>query len=183
MNQSRLRWIASALLPVALLAMQTLGSSDLYHGTPSVMIGRDVRLKTGRGELALTGSEANQLGRILKFIDKHTTRGDAILVVPQAPLIYFLSDRKNPTRFELLRQGRWTTVEEEKAIVDDIRAALPKVVIYEDQSHLPPEKRFARYAPRIETFLRENYCEADRAVSFKLMLPVESSECRRAIGS
>jgi 4-amino-4-deoxy-L-arabinose transferase-like glycosyltransferase len=67
----------------------------------------------------------------LESIHERTLPGDSIFVYPTAPLLYPLSQRTNPTRFDHLNPGAATSRQVEE-IIADIQAANVQVVVVSD---------------------------------------------------
>jgi len=45
--------------------------------------------------------------KVASFIDNHTTKNDYIFAYPDAPLLYFILDRKNPSKDSLYEIDSW----------------------------------------------------------------------------
>jgi len=176
-RRAKRAWLPVAMAPALLFAVQSFGDNGLHHGTPSVMAGRNTRFVAQRANLVLSEAEAKQMEGVLDFLHDSIRPGAPILVVPDAPLFYFLSDGRNPARFEVFRAGRWNASSEEEEIVMELSERMPSAVIYRDQSYKRPEERMESYAPRLHRFIESNYCLAGRAGVYRLMLPENSAEC------
>lgn len=96
--------------------------------------------------------------------------GDGLYVHPYMPLLYFLTQAHNPTRFAYLGPGMMTTVEESDAL-HDLERTPPQWVFY-----LPlTREEFLRVFPggaglnqrfdRIESWIQANYRPANPAVT------------------
>jgi len=167
----RQAWFVLAAVPLLLVASQTFSDNSLHHGTPIVASGRDTRVKLSGGDIILSEAEASELTGAFDFIVRHSKADEPILVVPDAPLLYFLADRRNPTPFELMRMGRFDVPESERRVVDILEARRPALVVYRKQEHLPKDRRFDGYAPQIEAFIMDNYRRVNESGSFYLLLP------------
>lgn len=176
-RSGKIAWKVAPLIPIFIFAAQSFGDNQLHHGTISVMKGRDTPLEVRGCTLVLDRYEAEEVKGVLEFIAANTRAGASILVVPHSSLFYFLTDRNNPTRFDLLRRGRWENAEQEAAVLADIVKATPEAVIYQDLSKAPERVVFREYAPQIDDYIHKNFCEAGRSVTYILMLPADSPKC------
>jgi hypothetical protein len=118
------------------------------------------------GELRVAPDQAADVRRMLATIKP----GDGLYVHPYMPLLYFLTQAHNPTRFAFLGPGMMTKVEESDALADLSRTP-PQWVFF-----LPlTREEFLRVFPggvglnqrfeRIEDWIRTNYRPASPAVT------------------
>jgi Dolichyl-phosphate-mannose-protein mannosyltransferase len=116
-------------------------------------------------------SEAKWLEEVVDRIEIYTDKGDPILALPLNPVFYFLTDRINPTRYDWVLPGMLTP-EEEKGMVEQLKNAPPKVIVYVD---IPidgkEERRLANYAPQLYGFIAENYRFDEMIGLFQILLP------------
>lgn len=116
-------------------------------------------------------SEAKWLEEVVDRIEIYTDKGDPILALPLNPVFYFLTDRINPTRYDWVLPGMLTP-EEEKGMVEQLKNAPPKMIVYVD---IPidgkEERRLANYAPQLYEFLIENYQFDEMIGLFQILLP------------
>lgn len=82
------------------------------------------------GRIKIPVEQAADLNAILGLIGGHSESGDYILDLSDQPLIYFLSQRRCPTRFHLMSQCNSPILKE--MMVDEVRSKsrLPRIVIY-----------------------------------------------------
>ena len=77
------------------------------------------------GDLRASAADAASLERLLQL----TPPGDSLYVHPYMPLLYFLTQSVNPTRFSYLAPGLMTSCEERAALAD-LRAKPPARILY-----------------------------------------------------
>lgn len=118
------------------------------------------------GDLRVAPDQAADVRRMLATIHP----GDGLYVHPYMPLLYFLTQARNPTRFAFLGPGMMTTVEESQAL-DELSRNPPQWVFY-----LPLTRdEFLRVFPggaglnqrfeRIEGWIQANYQPVQPAVT------------------
>lgn len=112
-----------------------------------------------RSSLRVPDSEAGQYEAIVRIVQDNAAPGSCILALPDCPEIYYLADRKNPTRrlYDFL-----TDVRERGRDVQQLMAtgAIPVVVINLKPSHSPP------VAKEFLGQLRQHYRERRRINHF-----------------
>ena len=64
-----------------------------YHAVPQATL-----LDVERGGLRVSASDAQRYRRLVREVRARTAPGEAVYVTPDAPEVYFLADRPNPTR-------------------------------------------------------------------------------------
>lgn len=92
------------LLPWALMSLGYLVSSSMGG----------VRVSTPVGTLRVQPNDAEAVERLLATVK----RNDRLFVQPYMPLLYFLTQAENPTRFSFLAPGMMTSLEERQALAD-----------------------------------------------------------------
>ena len=84
---------------------------------------------------------------------------EPVFVAPYMSLIYYLSDRKNPTRHDNLMYGYLPTPEGEQQLIEEIRRAGVRFVVY-DPDNGPDrdgERGMRSYYPELHEFLLSEY--------------------------
>ena len=99
---------------------------------------------------------------VLDFLDGHVAPGEPVFVYPYAPMYYFLSGAKNPTRYSILMY-RMNTVAQFHEVVQSLEANKVRYVMW-DQSfpewasksfpayHIPPADQLI-----VEPYLTQHY--------------------------
>jgi hypothetical protein len=95
---------AALLVPTAAVAPLLYGRSiGLRHEQPSVPLGLD------RAAVVLPPADGSPLRDAITFIRDRTAPGDPLFAYPVDPLVNFLADRPNPTRFDHFLPGARST--------------------------------------------------------------------------
>lgn len=125
-----------------------------------------VKLSTPVGELRASKDSAASLQQLFGAVKP----GDSAFVYPYKPLLYFLTQAKNPTRYSYLAPGMMND-RDEQSVLSDLRRSPPKWVLF---LRLTPEE-FLRVFPggdvsklhfqRIEAWIDANYAPAVPDVS------------------
>lgn len=111
-------------------------------------------VRTERAQGIRTASlEAQRIDVVTGYIREHTAPDDHIFVVPWAAGFYFLTDRKNPTRTDLML---FEDPEIYPCLLSRLEQQPPKYVIY-GYTWDVDEKRFRDYAAPIDRYIRSRY--------------------------
>jgi len=104
-----------------------------------------------RCSLKISASDRAMFKRLTDIIRRETAPGDFILAIPNDAELYFLTDRRNPTRFYNAAQGTATP-----DLLSDVLRALektpPRLVIFR-----PGDKYNTRATAEIMTTVRATY--------------------------
>jgi Dolichyl-phosphate-mannose-protein mannosyltransferase len=113
------RWFTAVLLGfLAVWAVVFLAQ------TASTLL-REVAVVTPVGNLRATPSDARAVGALLRVVRPN----DALFVHPYQPLLYFLTQGRNPTRYSYLAPGMMTR-NEEVAALEALENSPPKWLLY-----------------------------------------------------
>jgi len=124
-------------------------------GAALQLSGDKVTVKTARGVLLASDERGVILDTIIAHVKLTTEPGDTIFVVPHNPLIYFFTERKNPTRYDNLQPdtpGR----QAEQEIIASLEKDRTETIIFE-QEEFPKKTRFPKAYPDIYRYITENY--------------------------
>jgi hypothetical protein len=128
-------------------------------------IGRDVRrwyaepLGLERASLMVSPRERSLLRGAAEFVRQRTAPGDPIFVAPDMPVVYFVTNRRNPTPYDLVIPGNIS----EDVILDRLREARPACAVYNPKMYLE-FPAFEILFPRVEEYLRREY-QVDETIS------------------
>ncbi len=138
---------------------------------------RETTQLTTLGRIHGRPADLSALGRIQSRI----APSDTLFVFPYRPLLYFITGAQNPTRYSFLQPGmasdhdQWETVRE-------LQARPPRWIVYAHVSARdilltwPSTDPQRLEMPSIESFLRENYREAERWGDLELLEQTESRD-------
>lgn len=116
-----------------------------------------------------TGIEINtaETDRLIKLIDAEVDKNATIFVFPQAPEIYFLSDRRNATSFDT--PTTFYTSYYQKTMINELKNNQPKLIIYK----LSDSKEFINDSLHdVNEFILQNYKAAETFGDEVVMRPV-----------
>ena len=135
-----------------------------YVGSILVRAGNDTRLDVPRAPILVTPAEARFFGEIGRFLDANTRPGDYVLAVPQLQTMYFLFDRRNPTRYSHYR--RRLSPEEEKRYIRDIEEHQTEYILltepYEGARIGQTAESFSQYGKAVRDWILANYAPVGR---------------------
>ena len=91
---------------------------------------------------------------------------ESILALPYQPMFYFLSERRNPTRWNYLWPGDQTAHDHEQ-FIEEMKHDPPAVIL------LGEEREFDRYAPAIAQYIDSHYIRTNRFGNFVIYIRPE----------
>ena len=109
---------------------------------------------------------------IIGQIKKNTSKNDYIFIFPNAPMFYFLTERKNPTRYINFAVDLGLSGREEK-VVEDIKKKDVRLIL----THGAPE---SWRNPLISKYILENFRKKKEVFEFTLW-EIDESERRSAV--
>ncbi len=135
-----------------------------YVGSFLVTVGNDTLLDSERAPVYVMPAEAVFFSALKRFLDANTAPGDYVLAVPQLQVIYFLFDRRNPTRYAHYRRA--LEPEEERQYIEDIRRHGTEYILLTESPSAgrlgDTREAFSEYAATVRNYILENYSPADR---------------------
>ncbi|MGI8633621.1 MAG: hypothetical protein ACR2NA_13910 [Solirubrobacterales bacterium] len=91
------------------------------------------------------------------------------------PLVFVLADRPNPTGYHVMQPGVVTTAPVQRAIVGDLRAARPRVIVRWDSppavSREPNGSADSNGVTILDDYLRQAYRPVERHGDYELLVP------------
>jgi 4-amino-4-deoxy-L-arabinose transferase-like glycosyltransferase len=118
-------------------------------------------LHTPVGDVQASADEAPMVEALLSRVRPR----QSLFVYPYKPLLYFLTQTENPTRYPYLAPGMMTG-EDAQAALSELEARPPEWVLYMDLDRaefervFPSGKLFDPHYPRIESWIQANYRSA-----------------------
>lgn len=122
---------------------------------------RGQALRTPVGDIRVSADERRMLGGVLDRVHP----GDSLFVYPYKPLLYFLTQAKNPTRYSYLAPGMMTPQEAE-LVLKDLKRNPPRWVLYleldpaEYARVLPATRGLTLHYQDLEDWIKANYLPA-----------------------
>jgi hypothetical protein len=90
-----------------------------------------VPLGIGSAPVLVPRLSAQDMREVVTYVDDATPPGKPLFVYPVAPLLNFLADRPNPTRFDHFLPGTLTDQDFDQ-VIGDLQQARPRYVIWDD---------------------------------------------------
>lgn len=126
-----------------------------------------VELQTPRGRGIFTiPIEEQRIDGVSSYIVSHTAPGDPIFVVPWAAGLYFLTDRPNPTRYDLLYDGAIDHADY-PALIQKLEQTKPNYIVY-GYAWDVDGKKFSDYARPIDQYIRSHYRIETRIADYEI---------------
>jgi hypothetical protein len=148
----------------------SIGATE-YVGSLFVRVGNDTRLPSDRAPVYVMPAEARFFSEVKAFLDEHTAPGDYVLAVPQLQVIYFLFDRRNPTRYAHYRRA--LEAEEERQYIEDINRHETEFIFLTEPAQgarlADTRQSFSEYAAPVRDFILRNYTETARIGSVRVL--------------
>jgi hypothetical protein len=136
----------------------SVGDSE-YVGSILVVAGNSAKMDVPRAPIRVTPAEARFFSEIRRFLEADTLPGDYVLAVPQLQTLYFLFDRRNPTRYAHYRRA--IGPEEERRYIEDIESHGTRYVLltepYEGARVGQTSQSFSEYARPVRDWILANY--------------------------
>jgi hypothetical protein len=159
-----------ARLAPLVVACVLLASLGLHEFDLAVRRHREI---AGKVEILPGGplvERTQALDDLVADLRKRTAPGEPIVVLPWYPILYFLADRPNPTRFDWLFPGYLTTEAAVAAFIDEIDRSAAQVVVYSPISiDGLPDRSLAAFAPEIDRFLLRRFQPTKRYGRFWIL--------------
>jgi hypothetical protein len=118
-------------------------------------------LETPVGEVRATAGEAPAVRELLSRVHPR----QSLFVYPYKPLLYFLTQAENPTRYSYLAPGMMTR-EDGQIVLSELRARPPEWLLYLDLDAteftrvFPSSQGLDVHYPQIESWIKANYRSA-----------------------
>lgn len=145
-----------------------------YYRWDSPLVRQNYFIRDPRAKIFVDQKFNQIIPEIISEIKKNSTDNDYIFIFPNAPMFYFLTERKNPTRYLNLPLGLHTARQEREA-VDDLRQSRVRIILTNETS------RDWRY-PLISDYILKNFRKKKEIFEFILWEKDESAR-RSAVQS
>ncbi len=115
-------------------------------------------LHTPVGDVRADAEEAPLVQKLLSSVRPH----QSLFVYPYKPLLYFVTQAENPTRYSYLAPGLMTA-DDARLALSELQARPPEWVLYMDLDHaefervFPAAKGFDPHYPQLESWIQANY--------------------------
>jgi hypothetical protein len=142
-----------------------------YLGSMLLRMGNNTDLGLPRARVYVRPAEARFFKAVKSYLDAHTSPGQYVLAVPQLQVLYFLCDRRNPTRYAHYRRAL-EPAEEDRYIMDIESHGTVYILLTEPSSGARfggTKQAFSEYAARVFRWILDNYTEVDRIGSVSVL--------------
>jgi hypothetical protein len=152
----RLRWLARSMaiatgalaIVVTLATLRVIADFSRWHDTP---------LDLDRASLHVSPDDAALLEGAVGYLERCAAPGEPIFVAPDLPLVYFLTDRPNPTPYEMHIPGDVDS----DLLIERLEASRTRCALYNPKMYVhfePLEKVF----PAIPAYLAAEFETAEK---------------------
>jgi hypothetical protein len=162
-------WIrlALAVLVAAPLAAIPLGVEDIIENYTDRSQG--VELEMARAPVIVPDWQAEEVRDTVEAIRRKTPAGEPIFVAPYAPGLYFLAERRNPSRHDAIVPGFATPGIQREVIEALGREKVPLVVIRLTEAGGKARWWIPSFAPGLWRHIRVNYVQEETIGRFVLL--------------
>jgi len=168
--ETALAHFLAGLLPLIFLFEMNV-THGFYVGSVGAVRHNTERLELERVSVWANPYEARWIRRVVETIETATQPGDPILALPLNPLFYFLTGRENPIAHDWILPGMLDEAAR-REVVRQLKARMPRLIVLAD---IPidgrEDRRFARYAPEIDRFIKTYFQPWEQIGLFQIWLP------------
>lgn len=107
------------------------------------------------GPMIISVQQEAYIRNIVDFTNKNTTEDDFIFFLSNEPMMYLLTQRKNPSRYDLPYIP--ITIEKRYELLNSLEAKSPKYIFYDTQSWAVDEIGNKQRVPEVYEYITKNY--------------------------
>jgi hypothetical protein len=122
-----------------------------------------------RGGVFVDANTGRSIETIVSLIQDYSRKGESILCLPYQPMFYFLSERRNPTRWNYLWPGDQSE-KDHRQLIEEAKKGSPRLVL------LFEKEAFRAYAPSIFKYIESNFDLSAENGGVSLYLPAGKKE-------
>ena len=167
-NRRARKWPLSWVTPpVVLGTFGAIGAYLLLLVSPAMLTSTKPPIRTlhlERGGVGMDPISAKTLEGIVALIQKHAAPDRSMLSLPYEPMLYFLAERRNPTRWNYLWPGDQTP-DDHRALVAQAEKDPPAVIV------LTGEKEMQRHAVTIMDYVHSRFQVEEQIGRWKIYVP------------
>ena len=95
--------------------------------------------------------------QVRRYITKHSSKSDYIFAFTSNPIYYYLTNRKNPSRFYISWYADPQPLTDE--LLNDLKKNPPKLIIYKEATWMdyPDNQTMQHRLPEVHQWMKENY--------------------------
>lgn len=175
----RRSWLAGAACIVgwglltagpALYAWEMLSRHGFTVGAISVLKSPSKEFRLGPAHAYMQPELVDATVALVQYIQAHTSRWEPVYVLPFAPMLYFLTDRPNPSFFEWVLPAEPLIYPDlERRIRTDLDRSRPAYLVFEDfPLDGKEDRRFRNYASGVYRYLTDHFAIVARFGDFQV---------------
>ncbi len=161
------RLVSFASTSVILLLASALSALFLFNAKPLFLRSLQEparKINLDRAGVRAEAPMASKLETLIAMIQKNVAPDRSILCLPYQPMVYFLSGRRNPTRWNYLWPGDQTPQDHQNLIDQAMKDPPGMVIIFNRQN-------VERYAPTVIDYVDSRYTCASRSGILTVCFP------------
>ena len=141
------------------VALFGFSSSNYYFGGIGYRLFNDtVKLQHPKATMHVLEHEALWIMQMDSSIRENTSESDYICVLAPAPILYYLSERKNPLVVPLFDRPETLHANPESEIIAKLKASKTRLIVYKDEpTDGVEEYRISRFAPALAKLVTDEY--------------------------
>jgi len=126
------------------IQMRTRGAEPIAVLSGTVFVDRDA---------------AEMIQGVREHIERETRSTDPIFVYPYVPMLYVLTDRENPTRYDGIFPHALADAREQERVVRDLESGGVRLIVVDEGTPLgiPSDNPWPGFAPVLEQYLQQQY--------------------------
>jgi len=165
----------SLTLPVIFVLDMLAGQKDFYY-TGSFMVRQSNMTKVAysKAGVFLVPEQGDQLLKVVNFIKKNARINDGLLTILYSPMFNFLTERHNPTFYDIFFPHHVGSIANQKEIIEEIEDNQMKFIVATEGLLNPTkrglaENRFRSYAKELVRFIENNYAVVEESGPFTIL--------------
>lgn len=136
-------WLSLMIVSIGIGFYLTLFREYYRYQPPYLSQNYELNLPKTQGIL-IDKPLAQSLTTLYSFIGKNTNEGDYILSYPFSPMLYFIFEKQNPSRFSIYFPGYLTTKQEEEVIRELKKRKVKYIITFLEYSFNTPLSLFVQ---------------------------------------
>ncbi len=109
------------------------------------------------GIVEIPEEQFEYLSKVVSYVKENSKEREYIFFLSNEPALYYLTDRLNPTRYDLPYIP--TTIEKRYELLNDIKEKAPRIVLYDEYSWPVDEVSNIVRQPELISYLKSKYTE------------------------
>ncbi|MCL5958657.1 MAG: glycosyltransferase family 39 protein [Chloroflexi bacterium] len=123
-------------------------------------------LATAAGTVFVAPEVATEIREVTDAIERKVPPSELLLIIPKDPMLYYLTGRRNPTRFDLVVPGDVTRADIDALIADAERLQINHILVSEETSQ---GLTLAQHSLTLSDYIEKNFRTVETVGRFRLM--------------